>query len=120
MLTTNNRTPISGYSKAKRLLDGKLGESVAPWRIHDLRRTTATFMAEYLGVGESVIEKLLNHASASGGIRGVYQRQEYRDRRRNAMRRWGEYLENLQAGGALAVSTGCELSRAGAQLELAS
>jgi integrase len=107
VLTTTERTPVSGYSKAKTALDAKLAElgEVAPWRIHDLRRTFATHAAEYLAIDEGVIERLLNHISTTqGGLKGVYQRQEYRAKRREAMEAWGRYVENLQAGSALAVS----------------
>ena len=107
VLTTTERTPVSGYSKAKTALDAKLAElgEVAPWRIHDLRRTFATHAAEYLAIDEGVIERLLNHISTThGGLKGVYQRQTYRDKRRAAMEAWGRYVENLQAGSALAVS----------------
>ena len=81
VLTTTERTPVSGYSKAKTALDAKLAElgDVAPWRIHNLRRTFATHAAEYLAIDEGVIERLLNHISTTqGGLKGVYQRQEYR------------------------------------------
>ena len=106
VLTTNNRSPISGYSKAKAALDAKLAElgDVAPFRIYDLRRTAATHMAEYLSIDEGVIERILGHATATGGLKGIYQRQEYRAKRREALEAWSQYVENLQAGSALVVS----------------
>jgi integrase len=101
VLTTTGRTPVSGYSKAKRALDARMTALGAkePWRIHDLRRTFATHAAEYLGIDEGVIERLLNHASATGGLKGVYQRQEYRQKRRDAMEAWGRYIAGLLAAG---------------------
>ena len=62
--------PISGFSKAKTRLDA-MGTSdgtnalvVAPWTIHDLRRTAATEMGR-LGVSRFIIGKVLNHAYRS-------------------------------------------------------
>jgi integrase len=55
----NGTGGFSGWSKAKSRLDTALG--IAPWRIHDLRRTAATGMAE-LGVQPHVVEAVLNHA----------------------------------------------------------
>lgn len=48
VFTTNGRTPVSGFSKAKKRIDNYIAERpesvgvVAPWTFHDLRRTTAT------------------------------------------------------------------------------
>jgi integrase len=49
VFTTNGRTPVSGFSKCKRDLDvliATTSNDVVPWRLHDLRRTAATMMAE--------------------------------------------------------------------------
>ena len=51
-----------------------------PWRIHDLRRTAVTGMAE-LGVLPHVIEAVVNHISGhKGGVAGVYNRAALRCR----------------------------------------
>ena len=50
----------SGWSRAKKDLDEVA--KVKPWRLHDLRRTCATGMAD-LGVQPHVIEAVLNHVS---------------------------------------------------------
>ena len=43
-----------------------------PWRIHDLRRTMVTGMAE-LGIRPDVIEQVVNHISGSrSGVAGTY------------------------------------------------
>ena len=44
VFTMTGRTPISGWSKAKIQLNA--GVAIEPWRIHDLRRTVATWLAE--------------------------------------------------------------------------
>ena len=68
-------TAFSGWSKAKRQFDAPLG--LAPWTIHDLRRTYATKLAE-LGTPIHVTEKLLNHVSGTlSGVAGIYNRHAY-------------------------------------------
>jgi integrase len=90
--TTEGRRPISGWSKVKRRLDLAMGELPA-WRLHDLRRTTATMMAEELNIPIETIEACLNHISGKrGGIVGTYNRAEYRDQKRQALDGWANYL----------------------------
>ena len=68
---------------------------IAPWTLHDLRRTAASGMAK-LGVSLVVIEKVLNHVSGSlGGIVGVYQRYEYAEEKRAALQLWADHVERL-------------------------
>lgn len=68
---------------------------MAPWTLHDLRRTFATNLAA-LGVAVHVTEKLLNHVSGTtGGIVTVYQRHSYMDEMRTAVDRWEKLLEPL-------------------------
>ena len=61
-------TPFSGWSKAKAALDRAVadarGASLAPWSVHDLRRTVATGL-QRLGVRLEVTEAVLNHISGS-------------------------------------------------------
>jgi integrase len=100
--TTTGKTAITGFSKAKRRLDAlmasKLGREVKPWRLHDLRRTMATLMGEELDIDQGVIERILNHTSGTqGGLMGIYQRQEYRTKRKAAMTAWGAFVEELTA-----------------------
>ena len=61
VFTTNGRTSVSGFSKMKSRLDAKL--KIAPWRIHDLRRTAATGMAE-IGVAPHIVEAVPQSRSA--------------------------------------------------------
>ena len=73
------------------------GTPIAPWRIHDLRRTFATGLAR-LGVQLPVVEKLLNHTSGSfAGIVGVYQRHNFSEEKRHALERWGAHVADLVA-----------------------
>jgi integrase len=76
VFTTTGSTPVSGHSKAKRRLDAQMisvlkrrGDSgdepsIAPWRVHDIRRTAATGF-QRLGVRFEVTEAVLNHVSGS-------------------------------------------------------
>lgn len=102
VLTTTGRTPISGMAKAKRNLDRMVleesgGEAVAPWRIHDLRRTLATGF-QRLGIRFEVTEAVLNHVSgAKGGIAGIYQRHDWKDEKRAALNAWALHVRSLVA-----------------------
>jgi len=49
-----------------------------PWKLHDLRRTVATGMAEHDIAEPHIIEATLNHTSGhEGGIAGIYNRAKY-------------------------------------------
>jgi integrase len=97
VFTTTGRAPISGWSKVKRSVDAAMG-SVPDWRIHDLRRTTASGM-QRLGVRTEVIERTLNHISGSyRGVAGTYQRDPLSEEVREALLRWAAHLERLVAG----------------------
>jgi integrase len=61
------------YGDAKARLDRLAG--LAPWRLHDLRRTSRSLLSR-AGVSPDVAERCLGHAI--GGVRGVYDRYEFR------------------------------------------
>jgi len=85
--------PFNGWSKAKAQLDQKA--KIAPWTLHDLRRTFATGLQK-LGVRIEVIEALLNHISGTrAGIVGTYQRHHYADEMREAVERWEAHLHKI-------------------------
>jgi integrase len=98
VLTTTGKTPSNGHSKGKRRLDALLPPDMPAWRLHDLRRTTASGMAR-LGIDLPVIEKVLGHRSGSfAGIVGVYQRHDFADEMRRALETWGRHIEGLVTG----------------------
>ena len=89
-------TPFSGWSKAKAALDRAVAEargaSIAPWSVHDLRRTVATGL-QRLGVRLEVTEVVLNHISGSrAGIAGVYQRHDWAAEKRAALDAWAAHV----------------------------
>ena len=99
VFSTNGRTPISGFSRAKARLDAlmerELGVALEPFRLHDLRRTCATIMSKE-GIPPIVIEKALNHASgAAGGLVGTYQRNHYISERRAAFKAYEQRLADI-------------------------
>jgi integrase len=103
MFTTTGGTPISGWSKTKQRLDAAM--KTAPWRLHDLRRTFVTGLAE-LGIRPDVIELTVNHVSGlRGGIAGVYNRSELLPDRRGALERWASHIEGIVSGKAADVIT---------------
>lgn len=86
-------TVFNGWGKAKSSFDETLSE-VAPWTLHDLRRTFYSNMAK-LGVAREVCAKLVNHISGSAAISGisaVYNQHSYLDEMRDAVRRWEKHL----------------------------
>ncbi len=101
LFTTNGMTPFSGVSKAMARLTGLAekhmngNDMLAPWRLHDLRRTFATGCAR-LGVPLHVVEKSLNHTSGTfGGIVAVYQRHDFLQERCQAMQAWSDHFVQL-------------------------
>jgi integrase len=94
-------SPLSGWSKLKRRLDATMGGGVPPWRLHDLRRTAATGMAE-IGVLPHTVEACLGHVSgARAGVVGTYNRALYAEDKRAALERWAAHVEGLVSGKAL-------------------
>jgi integrase len=93
VFTTTGRSPVSGWSKIKRRLDEAM--KIPPWRLHDLRRTAATGMAE-IGIAPHIVEAALNHVSgAKAGVAGTYNRAAYADEKRAALERWALHVQGL-------------------------
>src|SRR6516162_8622094 len=84
---------FKNWDKGKARLDRRLG--IAPWRLHDLRRTAATGMAE-LGVQPHIIEAVLNHVSGhKAGVAGIYNRARYADEMRTALQKWADHIDAI-------------------------
>jgi integrase len=104
--------PFAGWSKAKVALDkavmdaraksaaatGSRPAQLAPWSVHDLRRTVATGL-QRLGVRLEVTEAVLNHISGSrGGIAGIYQRHDWATEKRAALDAWSTHVLRCVTG----------------------
>lgn len=104
---------FSGWSKGKAELDvtmaaqlaeqleerdGAAESAAVPWRLHDLRRTFATWASEN-DVEPHVVEAVLNHSSGAArrGVAGVYNRATYRTQKRDALARWSDHIGCLAA-----------------------
>lgn len=69
---------------------------VSDFRLHDLRRTAATYMAK-LSVERTVLGKILNHKGLAGDgqVTAIYDRHSYMDEKRQALQRWSDYLKQI-------------------------
>jgi integrase len=91
---TTGRGGFKGWSNLKPALDRRIAakSAIADWRLHDLRRTAATGMAN-IGVLPPVVEAVLNHVSGSkAGVAGIYNRSTCEAEKRRALDLWGEHL----------------------------
>jgi integrase len=87
--------PFSGWSKCKRELD-KVAK-IAPWTLHDLRRTFRTNLGR-LKVRPDIAERLVNHISARTDMEETYDLYTYLPEMREAMERWEAFLQPIIAG----------------------
>ncbi len=73
----------------------KLMPDVEQFTIHDFRRTARSHLAG-LKVPDNIAERCLNHKI--GGVKGVYDRHEYFDERREALTKWAHVVDECEAG----------------------
>lgn len=93
-------TGFTRWSECKSRLDDGLGAKVAPWRLHDIRRSVATWMAEHGDVEPHIIEAILNHYSGHrSGDAGTYNRAKYARQMAAALAVWADHLRSLIEGG---------------------
>jgi len=86
--------PFNGAASAIRRLRKELG-SKADFTLHDIRRTVRTGLSR-LGVDEATAEMVIGHVPQ--GIIKVYDQHDRLDERREALKRWADYLDQLKAG----------------------
>lgn len=108
LFTTTGTSPVSGFTRAKERLDKLMAEAanqdrltgadpveIAPFTIHDLRRTAATGMAS-LRFPPHVVEAVLNHRSGTRrGVAGVYNRFDYAEEKREALEAWARLVSEI-------------------------
>jgi hypothetical protein len=86
---------------------GSIAFEIPPFTIPDLPRTGSTLLPEQ-GFASDVIEKALNHQIK--GVRGVYNRAEYAEQRRQMLQFWADYVAYLATEESVMIN---DLQRAG-------
>jgi integrase len=103
-----DNSAITAHSWAKRKLDAAIaaeraeatGETapMAPWVLHDFRRSGVTWLAG-AGFAPHVCDRLLNHLSGTiSGVAAVYQRNEFLPERKAALDAWGTHVLAVAEG----------------------
>jgi integrase len=106
--------PFAGWSNAKETLDARLliarkevlgekAKALPDWRLHDIRRSVSTHMANN-GVQPHIVEAVLNHVSGhKGGVAGIYNRATYLAEKLTALVMWADHLRSIVDGNPRAV-----------------
>ena len=93
------KTHLKGFSKGKAKIDAALVAAnidIPAWRIHDLRRTVATGLSEWLEIEPHIVESILNHISGfRAGVAGTYNRALYLPQRTTTLISWGNHIDGL-------------------------
>lgn len=95
--------PYQGWSNSKAALDARMlaalkdrhgpNTRLEPWRLHDIRRTVATRLADTVGTQPHIIEAILNHISGhKSGVAGIYNRATYAVEKRAALDAWANQI----------------------------
>jgi integrase len=92
---------FQNWSRHKDALDERITEReakpLAPWRLHDFRRSLSTWLHEN-GAAPHVVESLLGHVGLyKSGVSATYNLAEYRGERTRWLTRWGEHVTGLPA-----------------------
>jgi len=92
----NGDGPIDPHAPTRALARARDAIGLDNFRIHDLRRTAATRMAE-LGISPHTISMILNHVSARQGTitNKVYVQYSYDREKREALVAWSTRLEEI-------------------------
>jgi integrase len=86
---------FQAWSPHKRRLDQRSG--VKDWRLHDLRRSTASHSGEVIGTAPHIVAEILGHARP--GVTGsVYNKADYRRQVAVALQAWASHLMALIEG----------------------
>jgi integrase len=106
VFTGSGSTAFTGFSAIKKRLDEQIdvmkkedptryaGQFTEPWRLHDLRRTFKTGLAE-LGVGSDIRDALLNHTKQ--GVDAHYDHAELSRGKREGIQTWERHIQALLA-----------------------
>jgi integrase len=89
-------TAFTAWSYCKATLDARitkaLGRPLAPWRVHDLRRSTRSGLSR-IGIRPDVAEAVLNHTKR--GVLGTYDRYDFSREVQAALLAWAAHIEQL-------------------------
>jgi integrase len=92
VFTIDGARPLGGFSHFKKKFD--VGCGVTGWTLHDLRRTTRSLLSRLSRVVPSDhAERCLGHVI--GGVRGVYDRHEFYDEKRQAYEHLAALIESV-------------------------
>jgi len=76
--------------------------TIAPWRLHDLRRTATSRMAS-LSSSQVTIGKVLNYSSGKlSVVAAIYNRFGYQKEKSEALDDWANYVVKIIEGPSLA------------------
>jgi integrase len=95
--TASGKKAVDGFSKAKLRLDGAMqallgATKLAPFTIHDLRRTARTRLSE-LRIDPIVAEAVIGHSFP--GLLGIYDQHAYLNEKREALQRLANHLMDI-------------------------
>jgi integrase len=93
-------TGFTGWSVATAAFRQRITKPMAPFRLHDLRRSMRTGLGR-IGVRPDVSELLINHVK--GGVQAVYDRYSYEGEKRAALARWADHVLAVVEGRAAKV-----------------
>jgi hypothetical protein len=98
LFSGNAERGFVSWGPAKADLDKKLGSSVAPFKLHDLRRSVATGMCN-IGIQPHIVEQILNHQSGhKGGVAGIYNKATYQREVAVALGQWADHVHSIVEG----------------------
>ncbi len=81
--------PLSGWGKYKK----ELGDGLARWTLHDLRRTYRSIHGQ-IGTSSEIAERLINHAAAvQTDVEAIYNRWHYLPQMRQAVSAFETHLK---------------------------
>jgi integrase len=98
VLAGRRNQPIRDLSGTKLRLDAVVG--IAPWCIHDLRRSARSLMAR-AGVSREIAERVLGHAIP--GVEGIYNRFQYEREKAEALERLARLIETIVGANVVAL-----------------
>ncbi len=78
------------------MLNGRIveaeGKPLAPWTLHDLRRTMRTGLGK-VGVQPHIAELCINHVK--GGVEAIYDRHKYQREIKSALALWSDHVQSI-------------------------